>query len=170
MKVALIKPPMPFGWTPVAPPVLEYLGALTMKAMPDVDLRLIDGSATPVYPKGEDVDLVGISCLTATAVPGYRIADGLRKDGIPVIIGGLHASALPDEAKQHADAVVVGEAESVWTEVLEDAKKGIDAALRPSEGQVSLSWSLYIPGLSLQLLFLFGEAVFRRENTSTANC
>jgi radical SAM superfamily enzyme YgiQ (UPF0313 family) len=125
MKVALIKPPMPFGWTPVAPPVLEYLGALTMKAMPDVDLRLIDGSATPVYPKGEDVDLVGISCLTATAVPGYRIADGLRENGIPVIIGGLHASARPGEAKQHADAVVVGEAESVWPKVLEDPKRGV---------------------------------------------
>lgn len=124
MKVALVKPPMPFGWTPVAPPILEYLGALTKQAMPDVDLYLIDGSATQVNPDQLDFDLVGISCLTATAVPGYRIADGFRKKGVRVVIGGLHASALPTEAQQHADAVVVGEAESVWPEVLQDAKKG----------------------------------------------
>ncbi len=122
MKICLIKPPMPFGWTPVAPPVLEYLGALTKQAMPEAELHLIDGSATPVIPENLDFDLVGISCLTATAVPGYRIADGFRKKGVRVVIGGLHASALPLEAKQHADAVVVGEAESVWPEVLRDAK------------------------------------------------
>jgi radical SAM superfamily enzyme YgiQ (UPF0313 family) len=115
---------MPFGWTPVAPPVLEYLGALTKQAMPDVELHLIDGSAGPINPDQFDLDLVGISCLTATAVPGYRIADGFRRKGTRVIIGGMHASALPAEAKKHADAVVVGEAESVWNEVLKDAKNG----------------------------------------------
>jgi radical SAM superfamily enzyme YgiQ (UPF0313 family) len=115
---------MPFGWTPVAPPVLEYLGALTKQAMPGVDLELIDGSANPVVPDNLDCDLVGISCLTATAVPGYRIADGFRKKGTRVVIGGMHASAMPAEAKEHADAVVVGEAESVWAEVLTDAKNG----------------------------------------------
>lgn len=124
MKIALIMPPMPFGWTPVAPPVLEYLGALTKKAMPDVELELIDGSATPILLNEIECDLAGISCLTATATSGYRIGDGLRKQGVRVVIGGMHASALPAEAKEHADAVVVGEAESVWGDVLRDAQKG----------------------------------------------
>lgn len=128
MKVCIIFPPLPFGWTPVAPPVLEYLGALTKQAMPDVELTLIDGSAKPVVPENLDFDLVAISCLTATAVPGYRIADAFRKKGVRVIIGGMHASAMPAEAKEHADAVVVGEAESVWAEVLKDAQNG---ALKP---------------------------------------
>lgn len=124
MKVCLIVPPMPFGWTPVAPPVLEYLGALTKRAMPDVELELIDGSAAPLLPEDIEADLVGISCLTATAAAGYRIADGLRKKGIRVVLGGMHPTALPLEAKEHADSVVVGEAESVWGEVLKDAGKG----------------------------------------------
>jgi radical SAM superfamily enzyme YgiQ (UPF0313 family) len=115
---------MPFGWTPVAPPVLEYLGALTKKAMPDADLELIDGSAGTESLENLDCDLAGISVLTATAVPGYRIADDLRRKGVRVVIGGIHASALPGEAKEHADAVVVGEAESVWDEVLRDAQNG----------------------------------------------
>lgn len=113
---------MPFGWTPVAPPVLEYMGALTKKAMPDAELELIDGSAKFFNVDNIECDLAGISTITATAAPGYRIADSLRKRGIRVVIGGMHASALPREAKEHADAVVVGEAESVWGEVLKDAK------------------------------------------------
>lgn len=124
MKVSIIKPPMPFGWTPVAPPVLEYLGALTKQAEPDAELQLIDGSAAPQAPIEAEGDLAGISILTATAVPGYGIADALRKKGTKVVIGGMHASALPEEAKGHADAVVVGEAESVWPEVLRDARRG----------------------------------------------
>ncbi len=128
MKVCLIFPPMPFGWTPVTPSVLEYLGALTVREMPDVELRLIDGSATPVVPEEIEADLVGISCITATVTSGYRTADALRKRGIPVVMGGMHPSALPEEAKAHADAVVIGEAESVWGEVLNDARAN---ALKP---------------------------------------
>jgi radical SAM superfamily enzyme YgiQ (UPF0313 family) len=128
MKLCIIKPPMPFGWTPVAPPVLEYLGALTKRAMPDIELELIDGSATPDIFDSLECDLAAISLLTATAVPGYRIAATLRKRSVKVVFGGMHASALPDEAKEHADSVVVGEAESVWGEVLKDAKQ---ATLKP---------------------------------------
>ena len=120
MKLAIIKPPLPFGWTPVAPPILEYLAALTRRADPAIEIRLISASATPDAFDTLECDLAAISLLTPTSVPGYRIAEGLRARGIKVVFGGMHASALPDEAKLHGDAVVIGEAESVWGELLSD--------------------------------------------------
>jgi radical SAM superfamily enzyme YgiQ (UPF0313 family) len=68
--------------------------------------------------------LVGISCLTAGVTEAYRLADAFRKAGSVVILGGCHVSALPEEALQHADSVVVGEAESVWRQVLADYEAG----------------------------------------------
>lgn len=124
MKLAIIFPPLPFGWTPVAPPILEYLAALTRREDPSIEIRLISGSATPNAFESLDCDLAAISILTPTAVSGYRIADSLRARGIKVVFGGMHASAMPEEAGQHGDAVVVGEAESVWPEVLKDFSAG----------------------------------------------
>ncbi len=69
-------------------------------------------------------DLVGISSLTARVEDAYILADRYRASGIKVVIGGLHASALPDEAQAHADAVVVGGAEGAWQRVLDDAEQG----------------------------------------------
>jgi len=71
-----------------------------------------------------DYDLAGISYFTATAYKAYEMADRLRKHGVKVVLGGYHASAMPEEAKQHADAVVIGEAEESWPRLLEDAEKG----------------------------------------------
>ncbi len=71
-----------------------------------------------------EVDLVALTAMTPQAPRAYRIADEFRKRGIPVIIGGFHASNLPDEALQHADAVVVGEGELVWPRLLADFEKG----------------------------------------------
>ena len=124
MKLCIIKPPLPFGWAPVAPPILEYLAALTRRADPDIEIELISASADPEAIETLRCDLAAISLLTPTAVPGYRIADKLRGRGIKVVFGGIHASAMPDEAKQHGDAVVIGEAESAWPEVLKDFRAG----------------------------------------------
>ena len=124
MKLAIIFPPLPFGWTPVAPPILEYLAALTRKADPSIEIQLISGSAMPDAYKTLECDLAAISILTPTAVPGYGIADSLRARGIKVVFGGMHASAMPEEAGRHGDAVVVGEAESIWPEVLRDFRAG----------------------------------------------
>jgi radical SAM superfamily enzyme YgiQ (UPF0313 family) len=68
-----------------------------------------------------ELDLVGISAMTIQARRAYEIADGYRSAGKTVVLGGIHPSVLPDEALQHADAVVVGEAEPVWPQVLSDA-------------------------------------------------
>lgn len=69
-------------------------------------------------------DLVGISAMTSYVKRGYRIADEFRRRGVPVIMGGVHPSFMPEEALQHADAVVVGEAEYVMARVLEDLDDG----------------------------------------------
>lgn len=124
MKLCIIFPPLPFGWTPVAPPILEYLAALTRRADPSIEIELISASATPDAFDKLECDLAAISILTPTAVPGYRIAEKLRARGIKVVFGNMHASAMPDEAKHHGDAVVIGEAESVWPEVLRDFRAG----------------------------------------------
>ncbi|HMK77488.1 MAG TPA: radical SAM protein, partial [Thermodesulfobacteriota bacterium] len=72
----------------------------------------------------EDVDLVGITGMLMHAPRVYEIARRFRERGIPVVLGGPHASSLPREAKEHVDAVVIGEAEKVWAGLIEDLKKG----------------------------------------------
>ena len=69
-------------------------------------------------------DLVGISIETFTARRGYQIATEYRKRGVPVVLGGYHATFRPDEALEYADAVCVGEAEGVWLRILADAASG----------------------------------------------
>ncbi|MDH5656849.1 MAG: B12-binding domain-containing radical SAM protein, partial [Spirochaetia bacterium] len=73
----------------------------------------------------EAADLVAVSIETYTARRGYQIAEEYKKKGIPVIIGGFHATACPDEVLEYADSVCVGEAEGVWDEILSDAEKGM---------------------------------------------
>jgi radical SAM superfamily enzyme YgiQ (UPF0313 family) len=69
-------------------------------------------------------DLIGISLMTPTAMRGYEIADAFRQKGIPVVLGGMHVFFMTDEAAAHADAVVVGEAEYSWNELLNDFLAG----------------------------------------------
>jgi radical SAM superfamily enzyme YgiQ (UPF0313 family) len=69
-------------------------------------------------------DLVGISAMTAYVNRGYEIADRFRARGIPVIMGGVHPSFMPQEALKHADAVVIGEAELVIPKILDDLERG----------------------------------------------
>lgn len=73
-------------------------------------------------------DLVGITCFTMSAFRAYEIADTFRSMGVPVVLGGYHPNALPHEAKQHADSVVIGEAELTWPKLLEDLE---EAQLKP---------------------------------------
>lgn len=68
--------------------------------------------------------VVAISSLTARILDAYGIADGLRRSGVQVILGGLHASAMPDEAAMHADAVVIGEGETCWNDIVSDLESG----------------------------------------------
>ena len=69
-------------------------------------------------------DLVGISAMTAYVNRGYEIADAFRARGLPVVMGGVHPSFMPQEALKHADAVVIGEAELVIPKLLDDLERG----------------------------------------------
>ena len=71
-----------------------------------------------------DFDLVALSTYTARAADAYCVADTYRSHGVAVVIGGLHASMLPEEASGHADAVVVGEGEATWPSVIRDFARG----------------------------------------------
>lgn len=129
MNVSLVSPEFPFsGRVPIVPPILEYIAALTLREAPDAELELVDSNQQPVAAASLRGELVGLSVWTATAPWAYSFADACRAAGKKVVLGGIHATALPDEAAAHADAVVVGEAESVWGEVLRDARAG---RLRP---------------------------------------
>ncbi len=71
-----------------------------------------------------DFDLVAISTMTAQAFEAYAVADAFRQAGVRVVLGGLHATCVPDECARHADAVCVGEGERVWAEIIDDARAG----------------------------------------------
>ncbi len=87
------------------------------------EVRLIDEQVDSI-PWHEDFDLVGITFMTALAPRAYEIADRFRERGIPVVTGGMHSTFLQEEALQHADAVVCGQAEGIWPKVLENAESG----------------------------------------------
>jgi radical SAM superfamily enzyme YgiQ (UPF0313 family) len=99
---------------------LTTLAALTP---PDIDVQITDENVEPIDFQ-EDVDLVGITGMVMHAPRAYEIASRFRQRGIPVVMGGPHASSLALEAKEHVDAVVIGEAENVWGGLIEDLKKG----------------------------------------------
>jgi radical SAM superfamily enzyme YgiQ (UPF0313 family) len=99
---------------------LTALAALTPA---DIDVKITDENVEPVD-FGEDVDLVGVTGMLMHAPRAYQIAQRFRQRGIPVVMGGPHASSLPSEAKEHVDAVVIGEAENVWEGLIEDLKNG----------------------------------------------
>src|SRR5690242_11911556 len=85
-----------------APLTLTTLAALVPQDL-DVQIEIQDEGVQPLNLDFQ-ADLVGISCITGTAQRGYAIADQLRQRGVPVVFGGVHATLLPDEAAQHADA------------------------------------------------------------------
>lgn len=90
---------------------------------PDVELRFYDDRIESV-PFDEPTDLVGISVETFAARRAYQIADAYRARGVKVVLGGFHPTVLPEEAGEHAEAVVIGEAEALWPRVVEDARAG----------------------------------------------
>jgi radical SAM superfamily enzyme YgiQ (UPF0313 family) len=71
-----------------------------------------------------DFDLIAISSYSAQIKEAYQLADIIREKGIPVVMGGLHVTCLPDEAKEHCDTVVIGEGELNWPQLVRDAESG----------------------------------------------
>lgn len=103
------------------------LGVLAGLTPSGVDCRLIDDRIEDID-YDEPTDLVAITVESFTARRGYEISAEYRARGVPVIIGGMHATLLPEEVAEHADSVYTGDAESRWSEVVADAREG---RLRP---------------------------------------
>jgi radical SAM superfamily enzyme YgiQ (UPF0313 family) len=99
---------------------LPYIAAVTP---PGVEVKILDEAFEKINFE-EKVDLVGITAQTPVALRAYQIAEEFRKRGTPVVMGGVHASMLPQETLQHVDTVVVGEAEEVWPDLIEDLRRG----------------------------------------------
>jgi len=85
------------------------------------DVTIVDENVQPIN-FDDPPDLVGISVMTPLAPRAYAIADQFRKRHVPVILGGIHPTMMPAEAAKHADVVITGEAEFIWSQVLADAK------------------------------------------------
>src|SRR4051794_31769217 len=96
--------------------------ALLASLMPSwVEVRFYDDRLEEI-PLDEPTDLVALSVETFTALRAYKIARQFRARGVPVVMGGYHATLLPEEVQREADAVVVGDAEPVWDQLLDDAR------------------------------------------------
>ena len=85
-------------------------------------ISYVDESIAPLDPDIK-ADLVAITAMTPLAPRGYEIADMFRAKGAKVVFGGIHASNLPEEAARHADAVVIGEADEIWLDIIRDAEQ-----------------------------------------------
>lgn len=118
---------------------MESLPAATLAGLtpPGVDVRFYDDRLEAI-PLEEPTDLVAISVETYTAKRSYQIASDYRRRGVPVVMGGFHASLRPDEVACYAEAVVVGEAEAVWERVVDDARHGHLEKFYRTEGRPSL--------------------------------
>lgn len=104
---------------------LPSLGLLTVAALTpeDVEVCYREVDELPAPGDLEHFDLVGISSFTARIDAAYALADAYRAKGIPVVLGGLHVSLMPEEAAQHADSIVVGGAEGAWPDLVADFRK-----------------------------------------------
>ena len=85
-------------------------------------------------PFDEPTDLVAISVQVFTAKRSYEIAAEYRRRGVPVVLGGFHVTSLPEEASEHADGILIGEAEDLWLRLIQDAREGrLEKVYRPSQ-------------------------------------
>jgi len=107
--------------------VWKPLGLLVLAGLtpPEWEITVVDENRhIPDYSAMPWPDLVGITAFTSQASRAYELAGEFRSRGARVVMGGIHATMCSDEAMEHVDSVVAGEAESVWAHVLEDAKQG----------------------------------------------
>ncbi len=125
MKLVLINPRNPVSlygdylWQPLA---FGYVAAATPAHW---TVELIDEQVEGARDYGDvEADLVGLTAFTPQAPRAYQIAAQFRSRGIPVVMGGIHASLVQEEAAQHADALFVGECETLWPTVVADVEAG----------------------------------------------
>jgi len=118
------------------------IAALAGLTPPDVDISFYDDRMEAIA-FDKPADLVAIPVETYTAKRAYQIASEFRSRGVPVVMGGFHATLAPTEVAQYADAIVVGEAENLWPQVIEDARSGRLQRIYQSDVQPDLSTIRY---------------------------
>ncbi len=165
MKIRLIDPAYEHPYISHSQKVIKniWFARLTLTALaaltpPEIEVKITDENVEPIDFE-EDVDLVGVTGMLMHAPRAYQIAQRFRQRGIPVVMGGPHASSLPLEAKEYVDAVVIGEAENVWKGLIEDFKEGRLKPFYKAEAYCSMKG---IPPPRRDLL--------RREAYMTVNC
>ncbi|MDY6834593.1 MAG: radical SAM protein [Chloroflexota bacterium] len=135
LRIELVQPALskfltkrPSKW--IAPP----LGLATLASLnPDSECHITD-EAIENIDFDKDIDIVAIRTVTATSLHAYEIADKFRLRGVKVILGGPHPTLCPEEAADHADAVVIGEAEASWQQLISDLKNtNLQRIYRPSQ-------------------------------------
>jgi radical SAM superfamily enzyme YgiQ (UPF0313 family) len=93
----------------------------------DVELTLRDDIVRRIDPARDidgHADLAAITVSTKAALRAYELAAAYRQQGVSVVMGGIHPTAMPEEALEHCDTVVIGEAEGLWEQVVADARRG----------------------------------------------
>ena len=165
MRIRLIDPAYEHPYISHSQKVIKdiWFARLTLTALaaltpPDIEVKITDENVEPIDFE-EDVDLVGVTGMVLHAPRAYQIAQRFRQRGIPVVMGGPHASSLPLEAKEYVDAVVIGEAENVWEGLIEDYKKG---CLKPFYKEDTFCSMERLPFPRLDLL--------RKDAYMTVNC
>jgi radical SAM superfamily enzyme YgiQ (UPF0313 family) len=119
-KVLLISPKNPLGEGSIIPPLSLATNA---SYIPDrYDVMIVNENAGEANYDG--ADLVAITANTITARRTYELCGEFREKGVPVVLGGIHPSVMPEEAGIYADAVIVGNGENVWEELLGDFERG----------------------------------------------
>ena len=105
---------------------LPSLGLLIVTALTPDDIE-VEYREIEDFDATRDIemfDLVGISSFTAQIEEAYALADRYREAGVPVVMGGIHVSLMPDEAAQHADSIVLYGAEGAWPRLIHDFRRG----------------------------------------------
>ena len=120
MKITFIRPGITGtrAHDAMEPLVFALLAALTP---PDIELAFFDDRLEAI-PDDHVTDLVALTVETYTARRAYQIAAEFKRRGVPVVMGGYHPTFVPDEALQYADAVVLGDADTLWPQVVKDAQ------------------------------------------------
>jgi len=106
-----------------APLTMQTLAALIPPEM-NIDVTVYDEGVETFRKENIKADLVGVTAITGTSTRAYLYADYFRSIGVPVVIGGVHATLLPEEAMQHADAIATGIATENWPMLLRDFETG----------------------------------------------
>ena len=119
-----------------APLTLTTLAGLIPPEI-EAEVEIIDEGVESL-PTSIEADLVGITAITGTVTRAYALADHIRAKGIPVVLGGVHATLMPAEASLHADAVVTGFAEESWPRLLRDFVQGRMGKLYTQSSSLSM--------------------------------